>query len=211
MRIGIDFDNTIACYDGVFHAAAVERGLIPAETLADKNSVRDFLRAQGRDAEFTLLQGYVYGARMDLVAIYPGFMAALWEFNAAGHTVFLVSHKTRQPFAGPPYNLHAAARGFLEQRAMIGAPDGFAADNVFFELTKDDKAARALQLGCDVFVDDLPEILALPAIRENMRAILFDPDGHFAADAGSAEAFERYRSWPEIAAVLRGEPARQRA
>ena len=30
MRIGIDFDNTIACYDGVFHAAALERGLIPA-------------------------------------------------------------------------------------------------------------------------------------------------------------------------------------
>ena len=29
MRIGIDFDNTIACYDGVFHQAALERGLIP--------------------------------------------------------------------------------------------------------------------------------------------------------------------------------------
>src|SRR6185437_11131914 len=40
MRIGIDFDNTIACYDGVFHAAALERGLIPKDLARDKNSVR---------------------------------------------------------------------------------------------------------------------------------------------------------------------------
>jgi len=29
MRIGVDFDNTVICYDKVFHAAAVEKGLIP--------------------------------------------------------------------------------------------------------------------------------------------------------------------------------------
>ena len=70
MRIGIDFDNTIACYDGVFHAAALERGLIPAQLGRDKNSVRDYLNGAGRADDFTELQGYVYGARMDLAA-YP--------------------------------------------------------------------------------------------------------------------------------------------
>jgi len=49
MRIGIDFDNTIACYDGVFHAAALERGLIPSELGRDKNSVRDYLNGAGRN------------------------------------------------------------------------------------------------------------------------------------------------------------------
>ena len=63
MRIGIDFDNTIACYDGVFHAAAVARGLIPAEIPTDKTSVRNHLRAIGREPDWTELQGYVYGAR----------------------------------------------------------------------------------------------------------------------------------------------------
>jgi hypothetical protein len=29
MRIGLDFDNTIICYDAVFASAAVERGLLP--------------------------------------------------------------------------------------------------------------------------------------------------------------------------------------
>ncbi len=43
MRIGIDFDNTIACYDGVFHKAAIERGLIPDDLDSSKNAVRDYL------------------------------------------------------------------------------------------------------------------------------------------------------------------------
>src|SRR5579883_2684875 len=73
MRIGIDFDNTIACYDGVFHAAALERGLIPPDLARDKNSVRDHLNGSGRKDDFTELQGYVYGARMDLVSPFPGF------------------------------------------------------------------------------------------------------------------------------------------
>ena len=29
MLIGVDFDNTIVCYDGLFHRVAVEQGLIP--------------------------------------------------------------------------------------------------------------------------------------------------------------------------------------
>ena len=43
MRIGIDFDNTIVDYEGAFHAAAMERGLITADLPKTKNSVRDFL------------------------------------------------------------------------------------------------------------------------------------------------------------------------
>ncbi len=73
MRIGIDFDNTIACYDGVFHQAALERGLIPPDLARDKNSVRDHLNGSGRKDDFTELQGYVYGTRMELVSLYPGF------------------------------------------------------------------------------------------------------------------------------------------
>ena len=61
MRIGIDFDNTIACYDGVFHAAALERGLIPPHLGRDKNSVRDHLNGVGRNDDFTELQGYEIG------------------------------------------------------------------------------------------------------------------------------------------------------
>ena len=207
MRIGIDFDNTVACYNGVFHAAALERGLIPADLPNDRQSVRDFLRAQGRDADFTVLQGYVYGARMDLVTLYPGFVETLQELVAAGHILYLVSHKTQQAIAGPPYDLHSAARGFLEARKLIGTANGLRPENVFFELTKEDKVTRALALGCEVFIDDLPEILEMSAVRDHMRAILFDPEGHFERQQGAVDSIEHYASWREIGEALRYRPS----
>src|SRR5579863_10743669 len=133
MRIGIDFDNTIACYDGVFHAAALERGLIPPDLARDKNSVRDHLNGSGRKDDFTELQGYVYGARMDLVSPYPGFAEFIAIARNAGHELFIVSHKTRHPILGPKHDMHAAARCFLEARGLMGPrPGQIAPDRVFF-------------------------------------------------------------------------------
>src|SRR5215510_9369504 len=100
MRIGIDFDNTIACYDGVFHKAAVERGLVPVDLPSDKTSVRDHLRRAGREPDWTELQGYVYGSRMDLVACYPGFSDFARNAVRAGHELIVISHKTRYPYLG---------------------------------------------------------------------------------------------------------------
>src|SRR5919199_793522 len=119
MRIGIDFDNTIACYDGVFHCAAAERGLVPADLAADKASVRNHLRAAGREDAWTELQGYVYGARMDLAACYPGALAFIRRARRDGHAVFVISHKTRHPYRGPQYDLHAAAAAFLEREGLF--------------------------------------------------------------------------------------------
>jgi hypothetical protein len=203
MRIGLDFDNTIACYDGVFHAAALERALIPADLPADKTSVRDHLRSLGRDAEFTELQGYVYGARMQLVSCYPGLEDVVRAAHAQGHEVCIVSHKTRTPFAGPAYDLHSAAREFLIARELIGtAAAQIGADRVFFELTKEEKVARIAALKCDVFVDDLPEILAMGGYPPGLRPILFDPDDHYPDGVWRDRTFERYASWPQIATAL---------
>jgi hypothetical protein len=200
MRIGIDFDNTIACYDGVFHAAALERGLIPADLGRDKNSVRDHLNGSGRKDDFTKLQGYVYGARMDLVSPYPGFAEFVAAASQAGHQLFVVSHKTKHPILGPQHDMHAAARGFLTDRDLMGSKaEQIDPANVFFELTKDDKVARARQLSCEVFIDDLPEILSLGGFPDGMRKILFDPENQFAAKAGG---FDRRATWAEIAADL---------
>ena len=44
LRIGIDFDNTLIDYDGVFVAAARERGLIGREIAGSKRAVRDAIR-----------------------------------------------------------------------------------------------------------------------------------------------------------------------
>jgi hypothetical protein len=203
VRIGIDFDNTIACYDGVFHAAALERGLIPSDLGRDKNSIRDHLNGSGRKDDFTELQGYVYGARMDLVSLYPGFADFVTATRKVGHDLFIVSHKTKHPILGPKHDMHAAARGFLTDRGLMGSGSGqLAPENVFFELTKDEKVARARALGCEVFIDDLPEILAMAGFPDGMRKILFDPESQFAGGAKDATAFDRHRSWASISADL---------
>jgi hypothetical protein len=197
MRIGIDFDNTIACYDGVFHTAALERGLIPADLARDKTSVRDHLNGSGRKDDFTELQGHVYGARMDLASPYPGFAAFAAAARQAGHDLYVISHKTRHPILGPRHDMHAAARGFLTARGLMGDGAGqIPADQVFFELTKADKVARVRALGCQLFIDDLPEILAMAGFAKGMRKVLFDPENQLEDTTG----FERRTSWAEIAA-----------
>lgn len=201
MRIGIDFDNTIACYDGVFHAAALERGLIPKDLARDKNSVRDYLNGSGRKDDFTALQGYVYGARMDLVSPFPGFAEFIGVAQGAGHELFVVSHKTRHPILGPRHDMHAAARAFLGDHGLIG--EGAARIDprrVFFELSKEEKVARAAELGVGMFIDDLPEILSMPGFPAGMRKILFDPDRRFTGVGDGPQKLERRLSWAAISA-----------
>ncbi|MGU9982515.1 hypothetical protein ACJ4V0_20975 [Phreatobacter sp. HK31-P] len=201
MRIGIDFDNTIANYDGVFHRAALERGLIPADLPPSKNTVRDYLNGSGRKNEFTELQGYVYGARMDLVAPYPGVEEAVAALTAAGHDLMVISHKTRVPLKGPAHDMHAAARGFLVANGLVG--NGMIPlARVGFHETAEEKVAAIAAESCDVFIDDLPEVLTRPGFPMTTRRILFDPHGHFPESRWLEQGLERHSEWSKIADVL---------
>ena len=130
---------------------------------------------------------------MDLPAPYPGGERFVMQARRAGHALFVVSHKTRHPILGERHDLHAAARGFLADRGLVGG-EMIAPENVFFEVTKEDKVARAAALGVDVFIDDLPEILTMPGFPSGLRAILFEPDGNH-----EGPPFERHGSSPSIA------------
>lgn len=200
MRIGVDFDNTIADYDGVFHAAAIERGLIEIDLPRDKNAVRDFLNNSGRKDDFTALQGYVYGARMGLARPYRGFSDFIKAARVGRHDVFVVSHKTRLPLLGPQYDMHNAARAFLRDHKLAGEA-AIPEQRIFFEETKEQKISRAATLDLDVFVDDLPEILLMPGLPGRCRRILFAPD-----DSTADDRFEICRSWKDIAVLLFGTP-----
>lgn len=203
MRIGVDFDNTLACYDGIFHAVAVERGLIPSTVATDKTSVRDHLRARGQDAVFTELQGYVYGPGMRRVRLYPGAAEGLRSFVAAGHAVYLISHKTRTPFAGEPHDLHAAAWAFLRSQRLLDAPAApFRECDIHLELTREAKLARIAARGCDLFIDDLPEVLAAPGFPAATRGILFDPENSYPQGHWRGNRFERCTDWHSLQSLI---------
>jgi hypothetical protein len=196
--IGIDFDNTIVRYDELFHRLAFEKGLIPAFVPATKEAVRDYLRAEGREDEWTGLQGYVYGARMDEAAAFPGVLEFFGEAKRRDIEVVIISHKTRLPYAGEPYDLHRAARHWLEINGFFDeARIGLAAGQVFFEETKAGKLGRIGQQGCTHFIDDLPELLREAAFPQATRRILFRPQGPQAT--GAEDFFAVHSDWEQIA------------
>ena len=176
MLLGLDFDNTLISYDRLFHQIALEREWIPADLAIEKVAVRNHLRAIGREDDWTLLQGIVYGSRILEAEPYDGMVDTLAQLRMSGVPMRIVSHKTRTPYLGEPCDLHAAARSWLTQQGFHREDGlGWREDQVFFELTKQDKAARIDALGCTHYVDDLPEILEmLPA---HMTRILFAPNG----------------------------------
>jgi hypothetical protein len=196
--VGVDFDNTIVRFDTLFHVAAVEQGLIPGNVAASKTAVRDYLRREGREPEWTALQGYVYGVKIRDAQPFPGVLEFFQQCRDRDWPAFVISHKTLHPFAGPKYELHEAARAWLGDRGFLSARSGLTADHVFLELTKDAKLRRIGTVGCGWFVDDLPEFLAEPTFPTAVRRILFDPHGEHADSA----SFPRLRSWADIGALI---------
>lgn len=195
MKIGIDFDNTIVCYDGLFHRVAVENGFVAGDTPVSKGHVRDAMRRAGMEEQWIWLQGLVYGSRMVEAEPFEGVHAFFRRARSLGIDLFIVSHKTRHPFRGPAYDLHEAARNWLDTQGFH-AVDGIALppERAFFELTKTEKLQRIGALGCTHFVDDLPEFLAEPGFPGGVHRLLFDPAGHAHPETG----FERVASWAEL-------------
>jgi hypothetical protein len=200
--LGIDFDNTLVSYDGVFHSVASDQGLITPGIGRGKDDVRAYLRKIDREDDWTALQGEVYGARMHLASLYDGAAEAIRNLVASGAGIRIISHKTKFPFKGPRYDLHEAARGFLASRGIAGAADALLApSNVFFELTIEAKLKRIDSENCAVFIDDLPEILNHPQFPGHVRPVLFDPQDVHAA----AGRLDRVRSWRDVEQlVMRG-------
>ena len=160
--LGLDFDNTLVCYDKLFHQIAVERLLIDESLKADKITIRDYLRSEGKDADFTLLQGEVYGSRILDAEPAEGMLESLKDIKKKGIEMVIVSHKTLRPFKGPQYNLHEAALSWLKKYHFFSEQGlNLPLDSVYFEETKGEKVKKISTLGCTHFIDDLPEILQM--------------------------------------------------
>jgi hypothetical protein len=201
MLIGVDFDNTIVCYDEVFYRSALERALISPGMPVTKSSVRNYLRQCDREDDWTELQGYVYGVRIVEATPFPGVIEFFDRCRERGMTLCIISHRTRYPFLGPPHDLHLAAQQWLDDQGFFNPTRiGLLPGQVYFELTKQAKLDRIAELGCDYFIDDLPEFLAEPTFPASVEPILFDPNNSYPAD----HRFLRGITWTEIEGIISG-------
>lgn len=199
MRIGVDLDNTIVRYDGLFFSVAFERGLIPAELMPRKQAVRAWVQSHHGNDVWTCLQGEVYGRLMHRAEVFPRVREFFDRCLAQGCSVCILSHKTRFAAAGDRFDLQEAARRWLEERQYFG----LAAGDVEFHETRALKVEAIARRQCDVFIDDLPEVFAEKAFPARTSAVLFDPEGHHAAMTGIKLA----RSWNEIEETVFAAPA----
>jgi hypothetical protein len=172
--IGLDLDNTIVCYDECFHSLAVEGYGMPECVPVSKGEVRRFFREAGREPEWTLLQGVVYGDAMQKAEAFEGALAFVREAAGRGRTVKIISHRTRHPIAGNRTDLHQAALQWLRRGGFVGK-GGVDDKNVFFETTKEGKLDRIRSEGCALFLDDLPEILDAELFPDSVQDWLFHP------------------------------------
>ena len=195
-KIGIDFDNTIVCYDELFYKIAYENNLIPEELEKTKIAVRDYLRKNNKDHLFTLLQGEVYGNRILEASPAPGVINAIKYLIKKGLEIYIVSHKSKYPFKGPKYDLHKSAMNWLEINILCSINNfRIKKSNIFFIPSKELKVEKISELGCNYFIDDLPEILNL--IDNKVIKIHYSPSNKILASN-----FISLNKWESIKEIL---------
>lgn len=205
MHIGIDFDNTLACYDQVFTRLAQERGVIGPGERETKQCIRQLIR-QKKDGEllWQRLQGEVYGLRMQEAEQFVGEDQFLRRCAATpGVQIYIVSHKTEfGHFDETHTNLRDAACKWMHGQGFFDTTKyAIPEKHLFFESTQQEKVARIASLRCDVFIDDLAELFSNPSFPCTTKKILFsstEPCGHI------GEVDHICARWMEIEAAVFG-------
>jgi hypothetical protein len=169
MIIGLDFDNTIVCYDRAVAALAEQKLDLPREVSRTKLGIRDHLRSIGQEDVWTRFQGELYGPGMSHAAPFPHVVDTLGALKGAGHRLVVISHRTRFPYLGEQYDLHHFANAWLR----IHLPSVLS--SVAFHESKADKISDIRRVGCDLFLDDLPEILSDSNFPQSTLGVLFSP------------------------------------
>ncbi len=194
-KVGLDFDNTILNYDGVFYEVALQRKWVRDDNIGTKLSVRNEMRSQGMEENWIELQGLVYGKYISQADLFPGVIDFINLASAKGFTCEIISHRTKYPYKGERYNLHLAAQNFIDAFLV---PKIHCDLKTSFHETKERKLVEIKNSKCNFFVDDLPEILEHQLFPNNCYKILFDPNKKYCAKSKLSVVSD----WHEISSLL---------
>ncbi|MBB6252262.1 hypothetical protein [Nitrospirillum iridis] len=200
--IGLDFDNTIICYDSVLANLGIEYGFLPSGFTEAKIAVRNAVRAlEDGERKWQRLQAAAYGQQIDRATPFPGF----WDFLALCHErampLVVISHKTRYAAADPGgVDLRQAALGWMRHQGLFdNGRSPLTEDQVHFADSRTEKVGMVRRLGCRCFVDDLEEVFNDPDYPRDVPAVLFT--GGAPAPAGP---WRGVGHWREVADAVIG-------
>jgi hypothetical protein len=178
LRVGLDFDNTMACYDHVFASIAIKEGWVADNWMGEKQKLKNYMFAQQNgETNWQRLQGQVYGPLMSQAELFPGVIQFMLRCKYRDVQLFIISHKTEYGhFDTTETPLRKSALEWMEEKSFFDKSKfGLRKDHVFFENTREEKVCRIANLNLDVFIDDLKEVFAennFPKIKK----ILFTTD-----------------------------------
>jgi hypothetical protein len=200
--IGVDFDNTLIDYDGVFVSRARALGLVDGGFSGNKEAVRAAVRAlPGGEGRWQHLQGHVYGEGIKDAVMFDGVASFLRRARSDGHEIMIVSHKTLFGHGDATrVDLRDAARAWMRQNCFFEVGSGFGVrpENVHFATTRPEKIEYIARLGCTHFIDDLPEVLDDPAFPLGVVKVLFTNG----AQPPATIRPNAFAHWDEIAKVV---------
>lgn len=201
IRIGVDFDNTIADYDHVFVMAAQNEGLLGQDFTGGKQAVRTVLRSlDGGEEKWMRLQGKVYGALMPHAKMIEGFDEFLKQCRRLGVPTYVISHKTTYGhYDEEMVNLQDAARRWMSDQGFFDRHQ-LPLSHVFFEASRSEKIARIRAMACTHFIDDLEEVFLEREFPWSVQRYLLSR----VAGPLPAGPFNACRSWREICDVIFG-------
>lgn len=177
--IGVDFDNTLVCYDRLICQVAVQRGIAIPDGVRSKRQIRDAIRRRlDGETEWQRIQALVYGPRLNEAVLNEGVGDFFTRCRHAGARVYIVSHKT--PYAAydeTRTDLREAALSWMEDHRFFDRSGlGLSREDVYFEGTRGEKIERIRRLGCTHFIDDLEETFREESFPTHIAKVLYAPD-----------------------------------
>jgi hypothetical protein len=200
LKVGVDLDNTLIDYRGLFHRLALEEGWIEESFPRSKSGIKDRLVAEdGNDLRWQELQARAYGPRILEAQPHAGALEFLQEAEALGCELHVVSHKTEASALRPEIRLRDWAARWISAKTRIQA------ERIHWASSRAEKVHRIAGLGCRFFVDDLHEVLEDPAMPRELLGLWFCPEDEASkphprrGQAGPVMV----RSWKQAADFLR--------
>lgn len=197
MIVGFDFDNTIINYTNSFKKICQKKNLVPNNINKNKNSIRNYLRKKNIENEWTILQGEVYGKYIMDAEIYKGALKTILYLSKKKFEVKIISHKTKFPYMGEKVNLRLSAMQWLNKNLLKRTDIRVDQKNIFFEDSIKNKIKRIKEERCDIYIDDLPEVLSL--LPSKIKKILFSPN----CDSKCYPKFIIMKSWEDFPKIFK--------
>ena len=194
MRVGIDIDNTLICYDKASSLAKKTGFDVPSS--ASKQETKAWFHKHGymKNLQFFKVRF------MENSSFWRTYLRRCAHFIAdairQGHQLYLVSHKTKYPIKGHQVDLHEAAINFLSEQNIVcnQKPNTVPLNHVYFAQTLESKVQKIADLNLDFFIDDLLVVLTHEKFPETSRPIWFSSE----KTCNNNPQIQRCESWVSI-------------